>query len=190
MKKLILTIFLGIFLTSISYTGSLGIIDFLKFLTRFSPSTVNKIENDKQEVVAKETEIKESKEIKTRSSVLAVVNLQEVFVNYGAAKKIQAQYKSKEDAFKQKFEKMQTELQAVTDETQQKQLSEKYRKELEAEQKSLLEFNKQSTEKIEKDILAAVKKIAQSKSIDYVVDKQAVLDGGLDITQDVLKELN
>lgn len=121
---------------------------------------------------------------------MGVIDLQSVFKGYREAQKMQTEFSNKEKAFKEKFEKRQAELQAITDEKKHSELSKKYREELEVEQKAILEFNKQSSTKIEANILNAVKKVSRAKALSYVLDKQAVLYGGFDITQDVLKELN
>ncbi len=58
-----------------------------------------------------------------------------------------------------------------------------YNQQLEKRQKEL-------SDKITSDIQAAIAKVAQQKGLATVVDKIAVLYGGIDVTEDVIKVLN
>ncbi|MEK7431696.1 MAG: OmpH family outer membrane protein, partial [Cyanobacteriota bacterium] len=59
------------------------------------------------------------------------------------------------------------------------------RKSLESKQKNLIKMRDSLKVKVE----AAVKEIATQKKLSYVVDKQAMFYGGIDITNDVLAKI-
>lgn len=61
---------------------------------------------------------------------------------------------------------------------------------LQPKKEELLALNQKLSSEIEKDILDASKKVAKQLRIDVVLDKQAVLLGGMDITSMVLSSLN
>lgn len=56
--------------------------------------------------------------------------------------------------------------------------------------KQLNDKRMELTKKFNEDVLAAIKAVAEAKGLTAVVDQQAVLFGGADITDDVVKRLN
>lgn len=73
----------------------------------------------------------------------------------------------------------------LTDEEKQqaKTLMDKYEQEI-------AEKDKELTDKLMADIQASMKKICQQKNLSVVLDKQVVLYGGTDITDDVIKDIS
>lgn len=77
-----------------------------------------------------------------------------------------------------------------------KKMQETFQKEIDArnsdgmalEEKKKKELEDLST-KLKSDVEEAIKAVAKEKQIDVVVDKQAVLFGGTDITEDVIKKI-
>jgi len=59
-----------------------------------------------------------------------------------------------------------------------------------AYEKQLQEKQTQISEKLKGEILAAVKAVAEAQNLSFVVDQQAVLYGGIDITAAVLDKLS
>ena len=53
----------------------------------------------------------------------------------------------------------------------------------------LQQKNEELMEPIENSIQDAVKKVAEKKGLSVVIEKGAVVYGGQDVTQDVIKEL-
>jgi outer membrane protein len=77
-----------------------------------------------------------------------------------------------------------------------KKMQDTFQKELESKRASLelLKENKQKeleemSKKLKGQVEDAIKNVAKDKQIDVVVDKQAVLFGGTDITEDVIKKI-
>jgi len=78
-----------------------------------------------------------------------------------------------------------------------RKMQEQFQKDLEAKRANLelLKENKQKeleedSKKLKEQVEDAIKNVAKDKQIDIVVDKQAILFGGTDITDDVIKKLN
>jgi outer membrane protein len=77
-----------------------------------------------------------------------------------------------------------------------KKMQDKFQNELETKRESLeqLKVNKQKeleemSKKLKIQVEEAIKVVAKDKQVDVVVDKQAVLFGGIDITEDVIKKM-
>jgi outer membrane protein len=57
-------------------------------------------------------------------------------------------------------------------------------------QQRLQQKNQELMERITKSVEESVKKVAEQKGLSVVLDKGAVVYGGVDITQDVLKQVS
>jgi len=128
------------------------------------------------------------------SSSLGYLDMQKVFKQYKEATKAQKELEKKQKAFKEEFEKSQKNL--LEAEKNGKKQSEVTRmkadmeKKLESKQKELMQYNQGLSQKLQKNILAASSKIAKKLALDLIIDKQAVIVGGMDVTDMVLTELN
>lgn len=56
-------------------------------------------------------------------------------------------------------------------------------------EQEIAEKDKELTEKLVADIQASMKKIAEQKKLTVILDKQVVLWGGVDITEDIVKDI-
>ena len=122
---------------------------------------------------------------------MGYVDVQKVFVNYKEAKKMQEDFAVRETKFKEKVTKKQAELEAVKNDAKKlRDLKGKIQDELEAEQEQLIELNQKLTQQLKDKIVEAVKKVSREYALDYVVDRQVVLYGGIDITDWVIESLN
>ena len=87
---------------------------------------------------------------------------------------------------------MQTEIQNTRQEFDQKSKDmnatekDRYYKQL---QERLTNKEKELMDPLMKDIEAAIKKVADKKGLTVVVDKNAVIYGGVDITDEVIKKM-
>ncbi|NQU18483.1 MAG: OmpH family outer membrane protein [Candidatus Saganbacteria bacterium] len=128
------------------------------------------------------------------SSSLGYLDMQKVFKQYKEATKAQKELEKKQKGFKEEFEKSQKKL--LEAEKKGKKQSELTRmkadmeKKLESKQKELMQYNQGLSQKLQKNILAASSKIAKKLALDLIIDKQAVIVGGMDVTDMVLTELN
>lgn len=76
-------------------------------------------------------------------------------------------------------------------------MQEKFQKELEDKRKKAQDTSDSKQKELEtmsvklkSDVETAIKDVASEKKLEVVVDKQAVLFGGTDITEDVIKKIN
>jgi outer membrane protein len=74
-------------------------------------------------------------------------------------------------------------------ETEIQMLAEQMRLEIEPEAKKLEAESNKKSEEIEKQIEAAISTVAKSSKFDVVLIKEAVLFGGVDITDEVIKKV-
>ena len=127
-------------------------------------------------------------------SSIGYIEVQKVFSEYKETSKAQKELAKKEEAFKKAFEKSQEKLEkAQKDDKSEKELEkirENLEKDLEPKRKELLALNEKLTNKLQLEILSAVKVVAKKVGLDVVFDKQVIITGGMDLTDMVIAELN
>jgi outer membrane protein len=125
---------------------------------------------------------------------IAFIDVQKIFKEYKETAKAQKELSKDEESFKKDFESSQKKLEEAQKNNKSKDEMDKLRSELEEKlapkRESLLKLNEKLTVRIQKEIITSVTKVAQKLGIETVVDKQAVIYGGMDITDMVLSELN
>lgn len=128
------------------------------------------------------------------ASSIGFIDVQRVFKEYKETAKAQKDLGKREEAFKKSFEDSQKKLKEAEEKGKTKDELEKMRAELEEklapERNALLQINEQLTVKLQKEIVAAVQKVAKKVAIDMVIDKQVIIIGGMDLTDMVIAELN
>ena len=111
---------------------------------------------------------------------IGVADMQKVLMKHpkfeSVGKRIEAVYRAKEKELKEAIEK-------VTDKKAGAEMVEKKRREAAQEEMKL-------KEPIYKEIRAAIRTVAKSKGLTTILDSAAVLFGGMDVTDDIIKELN
>jgi outer membrane protein len=125
---------------------------------------------------------------------IGYIDVQKVFQEYKETAKAQEEISKKEEAFKKEFEESQKKLtQAESDGKSQEELT-KMKTELESKlapkKEELYRLNEQLTVKLQLEILESVKKVSKKVGIDLVLDKIAVITGGMDLTEMVINDLN
>ncbi|MFC1478564.1 OmpH family outer membrane protein [Candidatus Margulisiibacteriota bacterium] len=125
------------------------------------------------------------------ASGMGFIDVQKVFFNFKEAKQMQEDFGKKEKAYKEKIELKQEELEKVKDNKEKyRDMRLKIQTELEEERDTLLQLNQQMTTALKDKILLSVKKVARDYALDWVVDKQVMLYGGIDVTDWVVEDLN
>ncbi len=125
---------------------------------------------------------------------IGFVDLQKVFVNY-----------KETDVFKKDFEKKQKELRKEA-ETYEKKIKKaqksnknpedikkmvvEMQEDLRPKQEELMKLNNQIMAQIRNDVIRSTKKVSKQYGVDLVLDKQALLSGGFDLTDFVIEDLN
>lgn len=126
-------------------------------------------------------------------ALVAVVDSKEILEKYSRAKMILAEIAKEEAALNKKFQEKRAQLEAARKanktETEIQLLTEQIRNELEPSAKKLEQDSAAKNKEVEGSVKLAIDKVKKKNNIEIVLLKDAVLSGGLDITADVLKEL-
>lgn len=108
--------------------------------------------------------------------VVGFVNMQYIVANYPGIKDIAQQIANKRNELQQSFD------------TQAKALDAKAKQELQQKlNKELADFEGQKMAPVQKDIRAKIDQVAANHGIKSVVNIQAMVTGGKDLTNDVVK---
>ncbi|MDA1353255.1 MAG: OmpH family outer membrane protein [bacterium] len=125
---------------------------------------------------------------------IGYVDMQRVFVAFTETKKAEDNFKKKQDKLKKEFEKRQEKVEKAKEkgkpEKEIRELIEELEEELKPQQEELMQLHSQLMSELKQKILFAVRASAKEYGIDVVVDKQAVYNGGFDLTDFVIERLN
>jgi outer membrane protein len=137
-------------------------------------------------------------------NIVGVVDTRKVFENSSLAieySKVQKEIQDLQEAYKKKTldntKKLEEAKNKKVSEKDLAKMQEQFSKDLENDRKNAdeiyekkkIEFEK-LTENFKIDLEKAIQDIAKEKQLHVVVEKQTVLFGGTDITEDVIKKLN
>ncbi len=114
----------------------------------------------------------------TEESAIGVVNSQMLYAQSAEIKKVGETMQEEAQKAQKDFEEKSKDL----SEAEKRDMYQKAREQLDAKQKELLE-------PVQKHIEEEIKKVADKKGLVVVVEKNTVVYGGLDITDEVAKEL-
>jgi outer membrane protein len=132
--------------------------------------------------------------VSSTSSIIGFIDIQKIFKEYKETVKAQKELSKDEEAFKKEFEESQKKLEEAQKANKSKEEIEKMRTSLEEKlspkREALLKLNEKLTGTIQKNIVAAVGKVAQKLGLEAVMDKQVIIYGGMDVTDMVLSEIN
>ncbi len=125
---------------------------------------------------------------------IGYVDLQKVFINYKETEKARAGFEKKQKELREELEEKQKTLeQAQKDNKKPEEIQKlvaEIQEELQPKQEELMKLNNQLMTSIRADIVSATKKVAKEYGVDIVLDKQALLSGGFDLTDFVIEDLN
>ncbi len=128
------------------------------------------------------------------AETIGFVDLQKVFVEFNETEKAKKDFEEKQSKLREEMEEKQKRLQKAEEENKSPEELQKLvmelQEELQPKQQELIDYNNQLMAKIKEKITKATKKIAKQYGVDVVVDKQALLVGGFDLTDFVIDELN
>lgn len=118
---------------------------------------------------------------------VAVVDISQVVASSTQVKNLKKEQQAKADELVKFVEKARKDVAAVTDETKKKELEEKYSKELISKKDKMEKDYINKLSKIDESISKTVNEQAKAGNYNIVLSKGAVLYGGEDITQTVIK---
>jgi outer membrane protein len=128
------------------------------------------------------------------AATVGYIDVKQVFEGYSKTKSVQDDLNNKmKDYEKLRNKHAQKLTEAKIDgktEKELEKLQEEMKKELGPKEAEIQMINDEQMAKIRKDIIAAVDAIAKEVGIDVVVDKQVIISGGMDLTEQVVTRLN
>lgn len=108
------------------------------------------------------------------------VDYSKVFMEYKETKRVQTEIKKRQET-----------IEKLVENYKKKGISEKEINELRAkEERKLGDFVEKAREEIRSRIKKEIERVAKSKNLSVVLEKRIRIWGGIDITQEVLKNLN
>lgn len=124
------------------------------------------------------------------AQTIGVVDADKVLTNYSKAQDVEADLKVKEAEIQKFIADAQKQIKDAATPVEKNNLEKKLSEEFKAKQTEYRKMQITESEKINNDIITAIKTIAKDKSIDMVLAKGAVFSGGTDLTEEVLGKLN
>ncbi len=126
---------------------------------------------------------------------IGVVDVQKVFDEANIVKEAKKKYAEKNAELQKEISKRQELLNQASSKKEitakeLKEMEDKYLKELDPKKKELEALDAKLSEDVKKEIEAAIKAVAKEQNLSVTLDKRATIDGGLDITEAVIKKIN
>ena len=125
---------------------------------------------------------------------VGLINMQAIFERYTEAAKMETVFQEKREKYDEKLEKHNEKMAKAekknASEKKMKALADAMQKEMEPLQQELLQFRNESIYSIRQKVLAMTQRVAKEQGLEVVVDQQAVVYGGYDLTEFVLDRLN
>ena len=118
---------------------------------------------------------------------VAVVDIAQVVASSAQVKNLKKEQQAKADELVKFVEKARKDVAAASDEKKKKELEEKYSKELVSKKEKMEKDYINKLSKIDESISKTVNEQAKAGNYNIVLSKGAVLYGGEDITQTVIK---
>ena len=120
----------------------------------------------------------------------AVVDLDKIRENYTVSQELSADLKIKESELQKFVADAQKQIQEAKTPLEKKNLEEKLGEQFNIKRNAYAKDQSQKWGVIEDTVVKSIKEVAASKKFDLVLNKQVVIDGGSDITDEVIKKLN
>ncbi len=125
---------------------------------------------------------------------IGFVDLKKVFDNYKETKIATERFEKKQAELRKELEKKQKQIEKAQDAKKDpdviRKLVEEIQEDLQPKREELMKLNNQLMAKIRTDIIRATNKVSKKYGVDLVLDKQAILTGGFDLTDFVIEDLN
>ncbi|MDD3593402.1 MAG: OmpH family outer membrane protein [Candidatus Gastranaerophilales bacterium] len=119
----------------------------------------------------------------------ATVDVEKVLAEYKKAQTFAQQFKAEEVGLEKFLVDARSQVKAATTEIERTNIEKKLEKELQEKAQKIKAEQIKRLQEIETDVYKAIEKVT-AKKYDLVLKKTAVILGGSDISNDVIKELN
>lgn len=120
----------------------------------------------------------------------AVVDVNSVVENYTKAQEVAADLKVKESEMQKFLKDAQEQIEKAKTPVEKQALEKKLGEQFELKRKAYLNSQADKWQAVEKDIIDTINSVAAKRKSDMVFNKSAVIVGGTDITDEVIKQLN
>ncbi len=128
------------------------------------------------------------------AATIGYIDVERVFTSYKETKKAQKDMNEKLKDFKKLEAKKLQELENAKIDGKKpeeiEKLKEEITKELDPKKTEFEMIYQQKLESIKNTIIAAVESISKEIGVDVVVDKQVIITGGIDLTDQVIQKIN
>jgi outer membrane protein len=128
------------------------------------------------------------------AATIGYIDVENVFKSYKKTKAAQEEINAKMKEYQKAVSKYQQKVDnAKIDgkaDTEVDKIKEEMKKELDPKEAEIKMLNEEKMTKIRKDIVSAVEGVTKELGIDVVVDKQVIIAGGIDISDQVITKLN
>ncbi|HEY9855157.1 MAG TPA: OmpH family outer membrane protein [Stenomitos sp.] len=125
---------------------------------------------------------------------IGYVDTQKVFQGYKEAQSAQSRFRKEAQDYQQDLADAQKKLEearkAGKSEAEINKMQKKYEDDLKPKKARVEALDRELSGKIKKQIESVIGQVAKSRGVATVVDKQVILYGGTDLTDDVLSRLN
>lgn len=123
-------------------------------------------------------------------NTIGSVDYTKVLQNFAKAKTAYEEIDDRASELQRYLMDKEKEFKKIESPVSRKTFEEKTAKEFAAKQEAFARFKAQKEESVDKEIQNAVKAVALENKLDVVLDEQAVLYGGIDVTQKIIQKLN
>jgi outer membrane protein len=120
---------------------------------------------------------------------VAVIDAQKVILSSSQVKALQEDQKKKAQELSKFIETAKTAINKESDVKKKQALEEKYNKEFQTKRNAMVKSYETKSLEIEKNISSVIDENAKSNGYSLVLAKGAVLSGGTDITEDIIKKV-
>ncbi|MCK7484436.1 MAG: OmpH family outer membrane protein [Bacillus subtilis] len=121
---------------------------------------------------------------------LGYIDVNKILTSYSKAVQAEKSLKTKEDELKAFIVSAQKEIKAAKSESDSKALEEKHNKTLQERATVLKQEQLTSIQAIRNNLLAATKTVAAKKRLTTVLNRDSIVIGGVDLTDEIITELN
>lgn len=119
-----------------------------------------------------------------------VIDLNKIIENYTEAQEIAADLKVKESELQKFVVEAQEKIKDAKSPVEKKNLEEKLGEQFNIKRKAFARQQSEKWQEIETKIFEKIEQLSKEKNFELVLNKQAVIIGGNDITDEVIKQLN
>lgn len=127
---------------------------------------------------------------KSMAGGTAVVDLDKIRDNYTAAQELAADLKVKEAELKTFIDNAQKQIDEAKTPLEKKNLEEKLGQQFNIKRNAYAKDQASKWAVIEDKVVSSIKEVSDAKKYDIVLNKQVVIDGGCDITDEIIAKLN